>query len=137
MSEILFVSRANMGISRLLEGLLRHAAPHLTAHSAGINIDDDDRGLNEDVREVLAEVGAHCYGDPEQLTPSRADRADVVIVIGDTDVSNSIAPDTKIERWSYEDPRDQGIVGKQRYRKLRQDFVPRIEKLVRQLSSKA
>ena len=135
MSEVLFVSSSNMGLSRVLEGLLRQAAPGLTVLSAGISIDDDDRGLDEDARRALCEVGARCDGDPHQLTPSLADSADVVIVVGKIDVSDYIAPDVETERWEYDDPADRGIYGYPRYAQLRDFFARRVNTLAERFAA--
>lgn len=123
-----------MGLSRLLEGLLRQAAPGLTVLSAGITIDEDDRGLDEDARQALTEVGARCDGDPHQLTPSLADDADVVIVLGNIDVSDYIAPDVKTERWMYEDPAEKGIYGVERYVQLRDELYQRVTELAKRFA---
>lgn len=135
MAEVLFVSGMNMGLSRMLEGLLRREAPQLTVTSAGTRIDDDDRGIDEDARRALADADARCDGDPLQLTPSLADRADVVIVLGDIDVSDSIAPDCDIERWTYEDPAANGIYGKQRYLMLLDAFMDRVREVARRYTN--
>ncbi|WP_448852803.1 arsenate reductase/protein-tyrosine-phosphatase family protein [Corynebacterium sp. 335C] len=119
-SGILFVSGANMGLSRMAEGLLRRVVPDVAVHSAGVDVDPDDRGLDEDARVAMREIGARCDGDPIQLTPSVADRHDRVIVLGDVDVSGHIAPDCDIVRWRYEDPVRQGVAGLPRYRILRE-----------------
>lgn len=124
-----------MGLSRLLEGLLRQAAPGLTVLSAGIKIDDDDRGLDEDARQALTEVGARCDGDPHQLTPSLADSADVVIVLGNIDVSDFIAPDVETERWTYDDPANHGVYGIDRYVQLREAMTQRIADLANRFSA--
>lgn len=135
MSEVLFVSRANMGISRLLEGLLRQASPSLTVYSAGISIDDDDRGIDEDARIALSQVGARCDGDPLQLTPSLADRADVVVVVGDVDTTDFVAPDCATERWMFDDPAKRGIHGVERYVQLREQLIDRVHKLAYRLAA--
>nr|WP_120491794.1 low molecular weight phosphatase family protein [Corynebacterium lactis] len=135
MSEVLFVSRANMGVSRLLEGLLRQAAPELTVNSAGIDIDEDDRGLDEDARQALIEVGARCDGDPLQLTASLADRADVVVIVGDIDATDYVAPDCETERWTFDDPAVRGIHGKARYVDIREQMLGRIHDLARRLAA--
>lgn len=124
-----------MGLSRLLEGLLRQAAPGLTVLSAGITIDEDDRGLDEDARQALTEVGARCDGDPHQLTPSLADGADVVIVLGNIDVSDYIAPDVQTERWEYDDPADRGVYGVDRYTQLRDSLYQRITELAQRFTT--
>lgn len=134
MAEVLFVSGTNMGLSRVLEGLLRREAPHLTVTSAGTIIDDDDRGIDEDARRALAEVGARCDGDPLQLTPSLADRADLVVVLGDVDVSNCIAPDCSVERWTYDDPAQNGIYGQRRYALLLTTFTARVREVARRFT---
>lgn len=130
---VLFVSGANMGLSRMAEGLLRRAVPGVTVHSAGIDVDPDGRGIDQDVRIALAEVGARCDGDPIQLTASAADRYARVIVLGDVDVSGVIAPDCPTERWRYDDPRRQGISGLPRYRILREWLRGQIHHLAAEL----
>lgn len=129
MPEVLFVSSSNMGLSRILEGLLRQAAPQLTIVSAGTSIDEDDRGIDEDARRALIDVGARCDGDPQQLTPSLADAADVVIIVGDVNVSEYIAPDVSAERWEVDDPSLSGVFGYDRYVQLRDAFAPRVRAL--------
>ena len=126
MSEILYVSGSNMGMSRIAEGLTRHVAPSVTVTSAGIDVDPDDRGVDEDARRACAEIGARCDGDPLQLTPSLADRADVVVVLGDIDVSEHVAPDVDTQRWDIRDPAADGVRGVERYRLLRDDLRERI-----------
>lgn len=123
-----------MGLSRIAEGLVRHNAPHIHAMSAGIDVDDDDRGIDEDARMALSEVGARCDGDPSQLTPSLADKADLVVVLGDIDVSEFVPPEVEVIRWEYEDPKDNGIDGIQRYRILRDDLLGKIRRLEKSLS---
>lgn len=134
MSEVLFVSRANMGISRVLEGLLRQVAPQIKVNSAGIDIDDDDRGLDEDARLALSEVGARADGDPLQLTPSLADRADLIVVVGDIDVSDYVAPDLQVERWHFEDPASRGVRGQARYAEIRDRMTKQVRELAKRLS---
>lgn len=135
MSEVLFVSRANMGISRVLEGLLRQVAPQIKVNSAGIDIDDDDRGLDEDARLALSEVGARADGDPLQLTPSLADRADLIVVVGDIDVSDYVAPDLQVERWHFEDPASRGVRGRARYAEIRDRMTKQVRELAKRLSN--
>lgn len=130
---ILFVSGSNMGLSRMAEGLLRRVRPGVEVSSAGVDVDPDDRGVDEDARLALGEVGARCDGDPLQLTPSLADSYDRVIVLGDIDVSRCIAPDRPIERWLWEDPMDQGVAGLPRYRVLREWLRDRIRGLTAEL----
>ncbi len=126
MSVILYVSGSNMGMSRMAEGLTRHVAPAVTVISAGIDVDPDDRGVDEDARRACAELGARCDGDPLQMTPSLADRADIVVVLGDIDVTDHVAPDVDTQRWELRDPATDGVRGVERYRRLRDDLRERI-----------
>lgn len=135
MSEILYVSGSNMGMSRIAEGLTRHVAPSVTVFSAGIDVDPDDRGVDEDARLACAEIGARCDGDPLQLTASLADRADVVVVLGDIDVSDHVAPDVATKRWEIRDPADDGVRGVERYRRLRDDLRERIIGVLKELGA--
>ncbi|MFD5868829.1 low molecular weight phosphatase family protein [Corynebacterium sp. NPDC060344] len=133
MSEILYVSGANMGMSRIAEGLTRHVAPDVTVYSAGIDVDPGHRGVDEDARRACAEIGARCDGDPLQLTPSLADRADVVVILGNIDVSDHVAPDVDTQRWDIRDPADDGVEGVDRYRLLRDDLRIRILAVLEEL----
>ncbi|MFC3850401.1 hypothetical protein ACFORJ_09535 [Corynebacterium hansenii] len=126
MSVILYVSGSNMGMSRMAEGLTRRVAPAVTVISAGIDVDPDDRGVDEDARRACAELGARCDGDPLQMTPSLADRADIVVVLGDIDVTDHVAPDVDTQRWELRDPATDGVRGVERYRRLRDDLRERI-----------
>lgn len=133
MSTILYVSGANMGMSRIAEGLTRQISPTVTIVSAGIDVDPDDRGMDEDARRACAEIGARCDGDPLQLTASVADRADVLIVLGDIDVTDHVAPDVEKRRWDIVDPANRGSTGIDRYRMLRDDLRERIIGLLEEM----
>lgn len=130
MLEILYVSGTNMGMSRMAEGLTRQAAPNVTVLSAGIDVDPEARGVDEDARVACAEVGARCDGDPVQLTPSLADRAKVIVVLGAVDVSEHVAPELTVERWDIPDPADHGLAGVDRCRTLRDSLRDRIRMLL-------
>lgn len=133
MSAILYVSGSNMGISRIAEGLTRQAAPSVSVASAGTDVNLLDRGVDEDARQACAEIGARCDGDPLQMTASLADRADIVVVLGDVDVSGHVAPDVETIRWRFHDPIDDGIEGLERYRHLRDFLRERVIGVLREL----
>lgn len=124
--RILFVGVANMSASRIAEGLLRLADPRARVGSAGVSVAPGARGIDEDARRALAEIGARCDGDPRQLTASLADRHDEVIVLGDVDVGRHIAPDCAIRRWVLDDPAGRGVTGLARHRRLRAMLGERI-----------
>ncbi|WP_027019648.1 hypothetical protein [Corynebacterium sputi] len=129
-TRVLFVGSQDMGMSRIAEGLLRYADPNALVSSAGVDVDPDDRGVNQDARQAMAEIGARCDGDPVQLTASVADRQDVVIVVGNVDTAECIAPDCSEFRWVLEDPANRGITGIARYRVLRDELKVRIHRMV-------
>lgn len=133
MPEILYVSARNMGVSRIAESLTRMAAPAITVLSAGVEVRTEDRGVDENARRACAEIGARCDGDPLQLTPSLADRADIVIILGDVDVSGHIAPDVETRRWELPDPAEAGVGGVERYRRLRDALRERIMPLLAEI----
>lgn len=129
-TRVLFVGSHDMGISRIAEGLLKYVDPNAVVSSAGVDVDPDDRGVNQDARQAMAEIGARCDGDPVQLTASVADRQDVVIVVGDVNTADCIAPDCSEFRWALEDPAQRGITGVARYRLLRDELKTHIHRMV-------
>lgn len=129
-TRVLFVGAHDMGMTRIAEGLLKFADPDASVSSAGVNVDPDDRGVNEDARRAMAEIGARCDGDPIQLTASVADRQDVVVVVGNVNTESCIAPDCSEFRWPVEDPAARGFTGIDRYRLLRDDLKTRIDRMV-------
>ena len=113
-------------IHRSGSGSRSRTTSRIAVTSAGIDVDPDDRGVDEDARRACAEIGARCDGDPLQLAPSLADRADVVVVLGDIDVSEHVAPDVDTQLWEIRDPAADGVRGVERYRLLRDDLRERI-----------
>lgn len=133
MLDILYISGTNMGMSRMAEGLTRQAAPDVAVLSAGVNVDPGVRGVDEDARVACAELGARCDGDPVQLTPSLADKAKVIVVLGDVDISEHVAPELTVVRWDIPDPADHGLGGVDRYRTVRESLRDRIRMLLDEL----
>ena len=64
-----------------------------------------------------------------------ADRYDVVVILGDIDVSEHVAPDVETQRWEIHDPADDGVDGLERYRRLRDDLRGRIMKVLDDLDA--
>lgn len=130
MSGILFVCSHNKGKSRMAEGLLRSRAPHIPVESAGTDVSPNERGVNEEAREALAEVGARMDGDPLQLTASLADSYDLIVVVGQADISDLVPQESTVERWDVYEPSERGITGMKRMRMLREEIAERVDELI-------
>jgi arsenate reductase (thioredoxin) len=126
--EVLFVCVHNAGRSQMAAGLVKlrsHGRIHV--RSAG---SDPGEEINPAVMEAMAEIGVDMSEEfPKPLTDEVVRAADVVITMGCGDAC-PIYPGKKYEDWELDDPADQDLPT---VRRIRDDIVARVERLVAEL----
>lgn len=130
-TTVLFVCVSNRGKSVMAEYLTPILTDRIAASSAGTTAVLGGR-INELSAQALAEVGAVIDDhQPRQLTHELMHAADLVVVVGDAEVT--APPGVELKVWATDEPSRRGIDGIDRMRLIRDDIADRIRDLVDRL----
>ncbi|AFA76170.1 putative phosphotyrosine protein phosphatase (plasmid) [Gordonia polyisoprenivorans VH2] len=130
-TTVLFVCVSNRGKSVMAEYLAPTLTDRIAASSAGTTAALGGR-VNELSAQALAEVGAVVDDhEPRQLTDELMRAADLVVVVGDAEVTAPAG--VELEVWATDEPSRRGIDGIDRMRLIRDDIADRIRDLVDRL----
>jgi arsenate-mycothiol transferase len=129
----MFVCVHNAGKSQTAAALMRHiGGEDVDVYSAGTAPGEQ---LAADAVAMLSEIGISTGDEhPKTIDPQLFESVDRVIVLG-TEAKVAPTPTMKgnVEVWPIVEPAEQGIMGDERARLIRDDIIDRILELAEQL----
>jgi arsenate reductase len=130
MKKVLFVCVENARRSQMAEAFFNKLAKgQAVAVSAG---DRPASKVDEKAVEVMKEIGIDITAQkPKALTMKMVEEADIVITMGCGADVCPVVP-KRVEEWKIEDPAEKPVA---KFRKVRNEIMKRVEKLVETLKN--